>query len=206
MGARLRWWSGAAVVVALVGLGGATAPATTGAAATPTTKTKVETVYPWTSAGKLKAGFTVAGTVKGTCWTSSIAVASSDAYRCMTNKSLIYDPCFAPDVKAVTELACMATPWGKVTRFDLTAPIPKSAKHPNGKPWVWADQLGNGVRCLTDEGTGAVIDKVVFNYYCVPGTGWATIPDKKPEPWTVRYAKSDQSTTLESEQVTTAWY
>ena len=63
--------------------------------ATGTTKTKTETVYPWTSAGKLKAGLKVAGTVEGTCWTSSLAVSSNDAYRCMS-KSFIYDPCFPP--------------------------------------------------------------------------------------------------------------
>ncbi len=201
MRGQQQWWRSAVVVAALVALGSA-APA---AAATGTTKTKTETVYPWTSAGKLKAGLKVAGTVEGTCWTSSLAVSSNDAYRCMS-KSFIYDPCFAPETKTFTQLACMVTPWSKVTRFDLTSPIPKAAKHPNGKPWVWADQLSNGVRCITETGTGAVIDKVVLNYYCVPGKGWASIPDKKAEPWTVRYAKSLQSKTLETVKVTTAWY
>ena len=72
---------------------------------------------------KLEAGLKVAGSVKGTCWTSSIAVSSSDAYRCMA-KSFIYDPCFVPPAKTYTQLACMATPWGKVTLFELTAAMP----------------------------------------------------------------------------------
>jgi hypothetical protein len=198
-----QWrWRSVAAVAALIALSGA-APM---AAAAGTTKTRVETVYPWTSVGKLEAGLEVAGTVKGTCWTSSIAVSSSNAYRCMTNGSLIYDPCFAPEATTFTQLACMATPWGKVTRFDLTASIPKVAKHPNGKPWVWADQLGNGVHCITETGTGVLVDKVALNYYCVPGTGWASIPDQKAEAWTVRYAKNYESKTLETEKVTTAWY
>ena len=202
MRSGLRWRRGAAVMVGLVALGGAL-PVAAGAG---TTSTRIETVYPWLSHGKLKAGFKVADTVKGTCWTSSIAVSTSNAYRCMTNKSLLYDPCFAPEARTFSQLACMASPWGEVTRFNLTAPIPKSALHPNTKPWVWADQLENGVRCIIDTGTGVEVDKVVLNYYCVPGKGWASIPDEKTGVWTVRYAKSYQSAALESERVVTAWY
>ena len=197
-----RWWRGAAVVAAFVALGGAT-PMAAGAG---TTSTRIEAVYPWLSHGKLKAGFKLTGTVKGTCWTSSIAVSRSYAYRCVTNKSLLYDPCFAPEAKTFTQLACMASPWSVVTRFDLTAPIPKSAAHPNGKLWVWADQLGNGVRCITDTGTGVEVDRVALNYYCLPGKGWASIPDEKTTLWTVRYAKSYPSKALETERVTTAWF
>ncbi len=115
-----QWWRTAAVAATLVGLGAAV-PVAAGAG---TTSTRIETVYPWLSHGKLKAGFKVAGTVKGTCWTSSIAVSTSNAYRCMTNESLLYDPCFAPEARTFTQLACMASPWGEVTRFDLTAPLP----------------------------------------------------------------------------------
>ena len=200
---KARKWSrrGGAVVVALVGLVGA-APM---AGANATARTKRETVYPWSAGGKLEAGLKVAGTVKGTCWTSSIAVSSSDAYRCMA-KSFIYDPCFVPAVKTFAQLACMATPWGKVTLFDLTAPIPRSAKHPNAKPWVWADELNNGIRCVTATGTGVEIGKVALNYYCVPGTGWASIPDQRSQPWTSRYAKSYKSKSLQREKLTIAWY
>jgi hypothetical protein len=195
------WWRrGAAFVATLVALGVA-APA----AATVVARTKTETIYPWTSNGKLKAGLKVAGSVKGACWTSSIAVSSADAYRCMS-KSFIYDPCFAPETKKFAQLACMATPWGRITRFDLTAVIPKAAKHSNGRSWVWAYQLENGLRCITDTGTGTVVDKVALNYYCVSGKGWASIPNRKAEPWTVQYATSYQSKTLRTERVTTAWY
>jgi len=175
-------------------------------AAAGTVKTTIESVYPWAADGQLKAGLEVAGTVKGNCWTSSIAVSSSDAYRCMTTKSFVHDPCFAPDSKTFAQLACMTTPWSKVTRFDLTAPIPKAAMHPSRLPWVWAYQLGNRVRCTTETGTGTMVDKVALNYYCVPGTGWASIPDKSAEPWTVRYAKSYKAKTLETEKVSIAWY
>ncbi len=217
MGTGQRWWHGIAVVAVVTCLGGvapsavaAAAPSTVertapSAAATGSPRTKTETVNPWAANGKLKTGLKVAGSVRGTCWTNSIAVSSSDAYRCMS-KSFIYDPCFAPGTKTFTQLACMAAPWSRVVRFDLTAAIPKVARHPNGKPWVWADLLANGVRCITDTGTGTVVDKVVMNYYCVPGTGWADIPDQKAEPWTVQYAKSYKSKTVDPEKVTTAWY
>jgi hypothetical protein len=51
-----------------------------------------------------------------------------------------------------------------------------------------------------------MVDKVALNYYCIPGTGWASIPDRRAEPWTVRYARGYQSKTLETESLTTAWY
>jgi hypothetical protein len=184
-----------AVVVALP------AGATAGVA-----RTRTETVYPWTSAGKLKPGLSYDAGVKGTCWTSSIAVSSSEAYRCMTTDSLIYDPCFAPGKKTFSQLACLASPWGKVTRFELTAPVPASARHGNGKAWVWAYELADGIRCITATGTGTLVDNVALNYYCVPGTGWAAIPAKTAEPWTARYAKSPHAKTLETEKITIAWY
>ena len=196
-----RWCHVAVTVTALV----VTCSAIPAAASATTARTKIVTVYPWNSQGKLKAGIEIAGTVKGTCWTDSIAVSSSDAYRCMS-KSFIYDPCFAPAQKVVSQLACMVTPWSKVTRFELTSPIPKGAKHPNGGPWVWAYQLANGLRCITETGTGAIVDKVALNYYCVPGKAWASIPDEKVEPWSAEYARSYQSKTLTTVKIPTAWY
>lgn len=200
MGRGPCWRVGAVVAATVAFFALATAPASS-----TTTKTKVVDVYPFTSTGSLKAGLKLAGSVKGTCWTGSIAVASSDAYRCIS-KSVIYDPCFTAGTKPVTQLACMSAPWSEVTLFDLTSPIPRSAMHPAGRPRVWADQLGNGLRCIADTGTGNVVDKVVLNYYCTPGKGWASIPDEKLQPWTVKYASSDKAKTLQLEQVTTAWY
>ena len=197
--ARVRF--GVAAVAVLVG-----SCATAASAGATHQATKVVTVYPWTAAGTLKAGVKVAGTVKGTCWTSSIAVSSSTAYRCMTNHSLIYDPCFAPVKPHFAQLACMAAPWGSVIRFTLTSPIPGSAKHPSGKPRVWADQLATGIRCIVATGTGVLIDKVALNYYCVPGSGWASTPAHASEPWTVRYATSQRATKLRTVALTTAWY
>lgn len=193
------WRTGALVTtLALAGL-------TPVAAAGTATKTRVETVYPWSAAGKLETGLKLAGTVRGTCWTSSIAVSAGDAYRCMS-KSLIYDPCFAPPTRVFVQLACMATPWGAVVLFDLTASIPRSALHGSARPWVWAYRLADGIRCITDTGTGTLVDHVALNYYCIPGKGWSSVPEEKHEPWTAKYAKSYRARTVQSEPITTAWY
>ena len=201
MGVGKRW-SGAAVGIGLVAVLGGAPLASLGAMA----KTRTETVYPFGPNGKLKVGLSFAGSVKGTCWTGSIAVSSSDAYRCMSNHQLIYDPCFAPPTKKVAQLACMLDPWGKLWRFELTSPIAASARHRSTKPWVWAYVLSNGTRCITDTGTGVEVDKVTLNYYCRLGGGFASLPDKSAEPWTVRYATSYRSKTLRTEPVKTAWY
>ena len=203
MDTEQRKWRCVAAVVGMVCCLGAVP----GAAGAGTTRTRVETTYPWTAAGRLKATVKVAGSVKGTCWTSSIAVSSGDAYRCMTAASLIYDPCFAPETRTFARLACMAAPWGKVTRLDLTAPIPRVPGTATASPGSGPAALGNGIRCITATGTGTVVDKVVLNYYCVPGTGWAS--DSQREGRTVdaaRYTKSYTSKTVGTEKLTTAWY
>jgi hypothetical protein len=189
-----------AVVAAAVVFGGAAQLASASVPA----KTRVEAMSPWASASKLKAGLKVSGTVKGTCWESSMAVNSYSAYRC-SGGSEIYDPCFAPKAGTFSQLACMYVPWGEVTLLKLTAALPKPDVS-SGPPQVWAYQLGNGTGCVVGTGTNGEVDGVPINYYCTPGTGAASAPNEKTEPWTVRYATSTQAKTLETETVLTAWY
>jgi hypothetical protein len=202
MRASMRWGSCAVVLATAGSLCGSAMAATASS-----TATRIVTVYPWAANGKLKTGEHVAGTVKGTCWTSSIAVASSDAYRCMTNHNEINDPCFAPTKKTFSQLACMQAPWGKVTLFTLTAPIPTAAKHKSGTPIVWADRLSNGYHCLIEEGTGILVKGIAMSYYCVPGKGWASTPSHTTQPWTVRYTQnpSVRHPVVTIERATTVW-
>jgi len=174
------------------------------ASATHRARTVVVTVDPWTKAGGLKAGERVARTVRGTCWTDSIAVASSNAYRCMTTHSEIYDPCFSPPRGRISRLACMAVPWGKVTWLVLRAGI-RSLRHPSGTPRVWGEELSNGVRCTNAEGAVGRIDGAYLYYYCAPGKGFAGVPIRRGEPWTTRFAPSATAKRLHIENVHMVW-
>ena len=73
---------------------------------------------------------------RGLCWTESIAVTRSGAWRCMVGNG-INDPCFTIPAKQ-DELVCGANPALKTDGFvvKLTKPLPKSS-HPNRKPQPW---------------------------------------------------------------------
>lgn len=189
------------LLVGAVAMGGA--PRAGASSGAPTT---TETFYPWTSHGQLRQGLRVAASVRGTCWTGSIAVSASDAYRCVTTSDDIHDPCFAPPGKDFRVLACLVAPWDEVTRFVLTAPLAPSARHVSGRPQVWAMTLHGGARCVLDTGTAVAVAGRNLNFYCTPGEGWASFPATTTRSWTVRYAASSHSTSLVARRVLTAWY
>ena len=74
-------------------------------------------------------------------------------------------------MRIVASKACSLANIFRVAKDGSTAPIPNATKHANRKPWVWADPLSNGIRSITDTGTGVLVDKVALNYGRVPGNG-----------------------------------
>lgn len=99
----------------------------------------------------------VRSTVRGHCWTNSIASRRSDAFRCMVGNE-IYDPCFSIDAKKV---ACPTDPVSNSgVRIVLTRPLPEANAGGTHNPWMM--QLANGAKCSA--GTGTVIPN--YPYYC----------------------------------------
>lgn len=112
-------------------------------------RTKVVAVKP--------AAMSVTSTVRGHCWTNSIASRRSDAYRCMVRNE-IYDPCFSIDTKTV---ACPTNPVANSgVRIVLTRPLPLANAASAHNAWMM--QLANGAKCSA--GTGTVIPN--YPYYC----------------------------------------
>ena len=104
------------------------------------------------------ASMNVTGRISGNCWTASIAVNKSYAYRCMSGNE-IHDPCFMLNAKSV---ACPLDPAhnsGVVMR--LTKPLPKnpSSSMPV-QPWVYV--LASGGTCTIGTGTR----NPDYPYYC----------------------------------------
>jgi hypothetical protein len=99
----------------------------------------------------------VTQTVRGSCWTGSIASRRHDAYRCSVVNS-IHDPCFRIDSKNVACPTNVAANSG--VRIALTKPLPV----PNGtnarNPFVM--QLAGGITC--NVGTGTVVPD--YPFYC----------------------------------------
>jgi len=95
-------------------------------------------------------------TLRGNCWTSSIASRRSDAYRCMVGDS-IHDPCFAINAKTVACPLDVAANTG--IRIALTDPLPKS--NGGNARNAWMMQLAGGATC--NIGTGTVIPDYPFS-------------------------------------------
>jgi hypothetical protein len=75
-----------------------------------------------TASGKPLPGYTIAGRIRGYCWTSSNISTNPAAWRCMSG-NYIYDPCFAP--RRTTHVAyCMTSLSSKkLLAMTLTKPL-----------------------------------------------------------------------------------
>jgi hypothetical protein len=102
---------------------------------------------------------------RGLCWTESIAVTRSGAWRCMVDNG-ISDPCFTIPAKQ-NELVCGANPALKTDGFvlKLTKPLPKSS-HPNRKPQPWIFRLADNSICEAMTGTLPAVNGEPARWSC----------------------------------------
>jgi hypothetical protein len=102
---------------------------------------------------------------EGSCWTESIAVGRSGAWRCKVGNS-ISDPCFAIPANP-GELVCDANPALKTTGFvlKLTMPLPKSSRTDrNSGPWVF--RLADNSICEAMTGTLSPVNGEPARWSC----------------------------------------
>lgn len=174
--------------------------------ATPLLRTSVKFATPWTQSATLSTQEKVTSRVSGSCWTGSLAVVSSDAWRCAAGNA-IYDPCFSSFSFKPTDVACMNSPWTGIVLMHLTKPLPTSQGHPNtneNAPTAdWALELSNGAHCVLITGTIGVLGGVWLPYYCSSGASAGTL-NTQSEPWTVEYNRQGSDILYEVD-VTVAW-
>ncbi len=142
---------------------------------------------------------TASRTVHGSCWTSSITVSSTAAYRCYAGNTIL-DPCFAAD-PAARDVSCYADPWSPAVRVLLAAPLPAPSALPVTHPW--ALELANGKRCVAATGVVNRIVGIALLYHCTHG-GAAGVPVTQHGHTQVQYvaAGSRSPTTV---PVTVTW-
>jgi hypothetical protein len=191
----------AVVALAAVALGGA---AGAGAAI----RTRATIFRPFTSSGKPAAP--VSATVRGYCWTGSLASDRSDGWRCMAGNEII-DPCFS-SAKARGMVLCSANgPWSSsLVEIKLTKQLPGNYAN-RGKPSTaglpWALLTTSGWKCEMDTGATAVVDGVRLNYFCA-GTKeglWGS-PSRKLQPWRIYAAPSSAKTLRRRVGISFAWF
>ena len=136
---------------------------------------------------------------EGSCWTNSLAVSSSYAWRCMVGDS-ISDPCFEipsqPD-----RLVCEPDPLTDDPGFalQLTEPLPLAEESLGGAGGPWLLALADGSRCGIATGATGAIDGERIGYLCTaepgqtvgligrPASGMVTGADTPPL-WSARRA------------------
>jgi hypothetical protein len=158
-------------------------------------------VHVYTSSGKVAVPVTAS--VRGQCWTTSIAAPVPNAYRCFQGDKIL-DPCFAPAHSAApVEVICLATPWARGVRLRVSGHLPESTAGGVVASRPWAFQLHNGVRCVASTGTVPAVAGENLGYHCANG-GDAAIRTDVVDVVTADYAAAGAHT-LRTMTVTTMW-
>ena len=121
-----------------------------------------------------------ATTGSGVCgYESSDAIGRPDAWDCISDSDVVYDPCFEnpyTDPEGMGEVACFDSPFSPdVTVSTLTEPLVRdkeAASDPDDiQPWdlPWAVVLANGDRCTLLGGTLTVVAGQTVHYGCEQG-------------------------------------
>lgn len=122
----------------------------------------------------------------GTCFSSSILVATARAYRCIAGNRIL-DPCFAGPSPTVHSLACYADPWSRATELTLTSRLPRPAPLRITRPW--ALELADGHRCVATAGTIAADREGTLDYRC--DSGMAGVRSATGPAWQARYVPAN---------------
>ncbi|HKN12091.1 MAG TPA: hypothetical protein VJX68_02755 [Candidatus Binatus sp.] len=102
---------------------------------------------------------------EGSCWTESIAVTRSGAWRCTVGNA-ISDPCFTVPANH-DELVCDADPALKTDGFvlKLTKPLPRSSR-PDRKAEPWVFRLADNSICEAMTGTLSPVNGEPAQWAC----------------------------------------
>ena len=168
------------------GVHGASSPSPPPATTTSSTATIVTRFTPYSAAGALTVA--VQSQASGYCWTNSITVALSGAYRCLVGND-IADPCFVPPQPSTpATVACLADPWSGARMVTLTHALPSTDPIGNAAN-PWAVQLANGARCVAVTGTVQRVDGVSLNLQCAGGALAGGL-DRTGRKWRVKYGRA----------------
>lgn len=147
-----------------VGLGPSGSPSTSAAAAVQTT---MKEFAPLDATGRVTTAAHRGG--DGSCFATSIAVPLAGVYRCLSGNTIL-DPCFAPARETTpATVVCYADPWSAGTVLTLAGGLPRYAPDlTEGNPW--AIELGTGARCIAITGTVTSVGNIDLTYSCDDGS------------------------------------
>jgi hypothetical protein len=146
----------------------------------------------------------VTQTTSGTCFTNSIVIERTDAFRCTVGNSLL-DPCFST---SPTQVACpTGGPWTNMAIVVNVPSLPSTSGINNqgtsGEPW--AIELADGAKCEGISGATNEIANQRLAYDCSNGAGLYGNVQRTGKTWMI-YTGQPHSATLMLEPIATAWF
>ncbi len=210
----------AAIVIAVAAAGcssGALSGITTAVTSrtTGTVATEVIIYEPFTRSGTVAAGIdVVARSSNADCYSGAISSPRRDAFRCITEQNLLYDPCFL-DLAGPLRLACWRGPDpSQVVIVTPERPFPQLQNHGSadvkgGFPWLI--ELSNGQYCAEDTGASLYFPSIGrANWDCPHGLGWGTI-HRDGRHWAMAYSSlasaiGHKAPRLTEIPIKTAWF
>jgi hypothetical protein len=168
--------------------------------------TKVERWVAFRS-GKIAPGVHVLVHGRGYCWTSSIADARPDAWRCFLGNE-IHDPCFSGGAGFV--LCPYGTPdSGDALQLRLTKALPGGQANPPGDPTrrpPWVIVTAGGAYCYRLTGTTGIVAGKTITYSCAGAASLAGIPNRTKPVWTISMLPTGTSKHYVATAIRAAWW
>lgn len=167
--------------------------------------TAVYTYQPFGANG-LKASIKVTETVKGECFTGSIASRRNDAWRCTAGNEIL-DPCFSGTQGFVVCPEYFST--RQVTKLELSQPLPAEGNTglptaQKGLPWALI-ALPYAHQCRAVTGMLGEYEGKPIYYNCVQGMLVGKLNRSSPR-WTAKFLSEGDNPTLYTLAVRGAWY
>lgn len=117
------------------------------------------------------APVTIESSQKGTCMQQSERIKREDAWHCVSEGGMTYDPCFSKRFGPDNRVVCPQSPWtGKSVQLELNQPLDEHnmITLDMSRTLPWAIELKNGERCLS-VAPYRTRDGLLVNYRCLNG-------------------------------------
>lgn len=149
-----------------------------------------------------------AHSASGYCYTGSLTIDRSDAWRCFVGNEL-FDPCFSSSA-ARGKVLCPNLDVDGGTEIRLTKPLPVLSGDrpaPSLSDQPWNVELTSGHHCAFASGASNVVHGKRLNYFCGTGShsGLWGYPERHTEPWTILFGPFTATSLNDRRAIRRAW-
>lgn len=130
---------------------------------------------------------TIESTQKGSCRQQSERIKREDAWHCVSESGVTYDPCFSKRFGPNNRVVCPQSPWiGNSVQLELNQPLDERnmVMLDMSRTMPWAIELKNGERCLS-VAPYQTRDGLPVNYRCMNGAELVGEAHRCSPVWTI---------------------